>query len=589
MKRLVSALDAAPWTLVGGLRVPWAAYDHALGGGRGEHHVYLDALVAQLKANGVFHPFQFYARGFGDDTVHLPRFARELPRLGSAPAAALEMTFAESTHGNGAAAVVDAAFDTPAERALLPMQSSTAHVQFVVPTSWLREHPRQPPAAAAGASAETRALEREMLRLRPVVVLLPGTGEQGFRRRRHCVAYPLAERGIATAILEGPFYGRRRPPEQAASKLAQYMDLMVLGRSTLDEARALVAWLLPGGDDGGGGASGGSISGGGSAGRAVAASSTADPAPTLAAGTVAAKDALDCLRSRALGCGGVVLAGTSMGGLHAAMAACHLPPHLGERTGVVSWLGPPSAAPVFTLGALRTGVAWGALARHADLATPAGSSLEAHLAAMEAALPPDPPGVDHAADVAASEAHQWGGEALATLAFATHRPRVGASGSAGCAPPPVAATAPSAATAKAALHPRQPTGSVTMAAVAHARRQLARMSRLTHLTLHPPPLRADAAIFTRAAFDQYIPVTRSVQAMWRHIAGACSSGGSWGGGGGGGGGLRNDTAAAAVAAAATWRGCELRTIRGGHVSASIFQLDEYCRCVVEAVRRLQRR
>ena len=584
MKRLVSALDAAPWTLVGGLRVPWAAYDQALGGGRGEHHVYLDALVAQLKANGVFHPFQFYARGFGD-TVHLPRFARELPRLGSAPAAALEMTFAESAHGNGAAAVVDAAFNTPAERALLPMQSSTAHVQFVVPTSWLREHPRQPPAAAAGASAETRALELEMLRLRPVVVLLPGTGEQGFRRRRHCVAYPLAERGIATAILEGPFYGRRRPSDQAASKLAHYMDLMVLGRSTLDEARALVAWLLPGGDCGGG-ASGGSISGVGSAGSAVAASSTADAASNLAAGAAAAKDALDCLRSRALGCGGVVLAGTSMGGLHAAMTACHLPPHLGERTGVVSWLGPPSAAPVFTLGALRTGVAWGALARHADLATPAGSALEAHLAAMEAALPPDPPGVDHAADVAASEAHQRGGEALASLAFATHRPRGGASGSAGSAPPPaVAATAPSAATATAAPRLRPPTGSATMAAVAQARRQLARMSRVTHLTLHPPPLRADAAIFTRAAFDQYIPDTRSVQAMWRHIAGGvCGSGGSGGGGGGGGGGLRD-----AAAAAATWRGCELRTIRGGHVSASIFQLDEYCRCIVEAVRRLQRR
>jgi len=54
----------------------------------------------------------------------------------------------------------------------------------------------------------------------------------------------------------------------------------------------------------------------------------------------------------------VVLAGTSMGGLHAAMtAACD--PTL--KAGVVSWVGPPSASGVFTLGALAPAVDWRAI------------------------------------------------------------------------------------------------------------------------------------------------------------------------------------------------------------------------------------
>ncbi len=50
-----------------------------------------------------------------------------------------------------------------------------------------------------------------------------------------------------------------------------------------------------------------------------------------------------------------MLSGTSMGGLHAAMVASLTP----APVGVVSWLGPPSAAPVFTRGVLAThGMEW---------------------------------------------------------------------------------------------------------------------------------------------------------------------------------------------------------------------------------------
>jgi hypothetical protein len=237
-------------------------------------------LVAQIKANGVFHPYSFYSQGYGDTSL-LPRLARELPRLGQTPVAPLDnLTLTSSDHGRDTAVVLDAAFDSPAaDRALLPPASRTAHAQLVVPSSWLADQQQQLPAPAAAGGASAAAVAHEMRRLRPVVVLLPGTGEQGFRRRRHCVAYPLADMGIATVILEGPFYGRRRPPEQAASKRAHSPDLLLMGRSTLDEARALVAWLQPGGVTGERG--GGDAAAGGAATFATSPSPPPTRAPRL--------------------------------------------------------------------------------------------------------------------------------------------------------------------------------------------------------------------------------------------------------------------------------------------------------------------
>lgn len=39
----------------------------------------------------------------------------------------------------------------------------------------------------------------------PFVVILPGTGDHNFRRRRQCVSAALARSGVASVILEGPF------------------------------------------------------------------------------------------------------------------------------------------------------------------------------------------------------------------------------------------------------------------------------------------------------------------------------------------------------------------------------------------------
>lgn len=48
--------------------------------------------------------------------------------------------------------------------------------------------------------------------------------------------------GIATMVLESPFYGSRKPHYQFASQLLRVSDLLTLGRSTIEESLCLLDW-----------------------------------------------------------------------------------------------------------------------------------------------------------------------------------------------------------------------------------------------------------------------------------------------------------------------------------------------------------
>lgn len=112
-------------------------------------------------------------------------------------------------------------------------------------------------------------------------------------------------------ILEGPFYGRRKPSDQRGSKLRRVSDLPILGQATIEEAKSLVAYF-----------------------------------------------------QQQHGYTHVVLAGSSMGGLHAAMVAAVFP---GE-VGATAWLAPPSAVPVFADGLLAASCNWTSLYKEHELA-----------------------------------------------------------------------------------------------------------------------------------------------------------------------------------------------------------------------------
>jgi hypothetical protein len=92
----------------------------------------------------------------------------------------------------------------------LPPEAKTVAFQLVLPSCWF-SHPSGSSSSWFGVTASKRAQETraEMTHRRPVVgefrsicidtlssttyaVLLAGTGEHGFTRRRHYVSYPLA-------------------------------------------------------------------------------------------------------------------------------------------------------------------------------------------------------------------------------------------------------------------------------------------------------------------------------------------------------------------------------------------------------------
>lgn len=75
---------------------------------------------------------------------------------------------------------------------------------------------------------------------RPVCVHLAGTGDHYFWRRRTLLARPLLkEAGIASILLENPFYGVRKPRQQLRSSLLNVSDLFVMGGALVLESLVL--------------------------------------------------------------------------------------------------------------------------------------------------------------------------------------------------------------------------------------------------------------------------------------------------------------------------------------------------------------
>ncbi|KCV71179.1 hypothetical protein H696_02131 [Fonticula alba] len=138
-------------------------------------------------------------------------------------------------------------------------------------------------------------------------VQLSATGDHSFWRRRMLTAVPLArDHGIASIILENPFYGARKPAGQVRSNLRTMMDLFRMGIAIQYETMALLHWA-----------------------------------------------------ERELRCDGRLgVAGLSMGGHMAALAVASWPRPLA----LVSCLGPFSAAGVFTHGVFGAVCDWPSLA-----------------------------------------------------------------------------------------------------------------------------------------------------------------------------------------------------------------------------------
>ncbi|XP_039670256.1 protein ABHD18 isoform X5 [Perca fluviatilis] len=79
---------------------------------------------------------------------------------------------------------------------------------------------------------------------RPVCIHLAGTGDHYFWRRRTLMAKPMVkEAGMASLLLENPYYGYRKPKDQLRSSLKNVSDLFVMGGALILESTVLLHWL----------------------------------------------------------------------------------------------------------------------------------------------------------------------------------------------------------------------------------------------------------------------------------------------------------------------------------------------------------
>lgn len=101
---------------------------------------------------------------------------------------------------------------------ILPPESIKARFQFIVPKRWQKN--------------------------RPVCIHLAGTGDHFFWRRRTLMARPMIkEAGMASLLLENPYYGYRKPKDQLRSSLKNVSDLFVMGGALILESTVLLRWL----------------------------------------------------------------------------------------------------------------------------------------------------------------------------------------------------------------------------------------------------------------------------------------------------------------------------------------------------------
>lgn len=115
---------------------------------------------------------------------------------------------------------IEGKFMTPLELhlpGLVPEAAQDAHFQMILPNKWKEND------------------------YKPVCLHLAGTGDHYFWRRRNMICKPLMkEANLGAIILENPFYGTRKPPDQVASALHNVSDIFVMGGCLILESLVLL-------------------------------------------------------------------------------------------------------------------------------------------------------------------------------------------------------------------------------------------------------------------------------------------------------------------------------------------------------------
>ncbi|CAD6184594.1 unnamed protein product [Caenorhabditis auriculariae] len=76
----------------------------------------------------------------------------------------------------------------------------------------------------------------------PMCIHLAGTGDHSYVRRDIGLVKDLLKHGIGAILVQNPFYGDRKPPNQFRSSLENVSDLFVMGGALISECNLLINW-----------------------------------------------------------------------------------------------------------------------------------------------------------------------------------------------------------------------------------------------------------------------------------------------------------------------------------------------------------
>ena len=125
--------------------------------------------------------------------------------------------YIDKTEEQSACEILDGHFVSPMAHygpGIMPIESATARFQFIVPKGWSSK-------------------------CRPVRIPLAATGDPQTLTARPMIK----EAGMASLLLENPYYGCRKPKDQIRSSLKNMSDLFVMGGALVLESAALLHWL----------------------------------------------------------------------------------------------------------------------------------------------------------------------------------------------------------------------------------------------------------------------------------------------------------------------------------------------------------
>jgi hypothetical protein len=157
-----------------------------------------------------------FAQGWGSDACIEAVSDRLLQPGNSHP---IDVQWKNPVRQHGGNYVRDGYFESPFFREHLPPESTRVNFRMVSP----------------GLDAAY-----------PLVLHTATTREDDYRSRE-ITASALAEKGIGTVLMEGPFRGSRRPSYQASANLARFSDFFLLCGSAIEESRSLLQWLYDAG------------------------------------------------------------------------------------------------------------------------------------------------------------------------------------------------------------------------------------------------------------------------------------------------------------------------------------------------------